>query len=344
MEELLCHIELIAGIASKGLAKPRLALLDLQHRMNAAYAESRQSANVGTAGTFFETWQDGDAESVPVQARIFVDFHRDVVLTVATRDEFEYVQLRGNVGLSHQGYRRCQDHVRLEDSSPTFFRLVHLVMMALWPDAGWHLSQVILFTITKVSQAEIGETIGSLMCGGYGGVGGMNFAQPAINLGGIDTMTYHDWSEANGRAVTSEWLRRVQPNLESEMQRRQSDIDEMSRQIRAFERAEKLAELGAVYSEHIELLAESDKELRAATAKLDVGLAESQRTLEAAERRAAQEKEAREVIDRVNRWAAAMDPLPPVPEDASPEVRAAMAAALDFDSDFEKLGRPDGGS
>lgn len=180
------------------------------------------------------------------QVRRFVDYNFHTVLPHAKAQGVSHIAIRGEVGLSKQTWKRCEQHKAISESSPALFRLVQMMLFCQYPNEGWALRQVIIFTIVRASQAEIGETIASILCAAYGSVGGVNFAQPGISANEIASMGATQWKDVANLSVAKGFLRHVKNNMERAIATTQDKIDNIRQQI---EKDEMLREVARMQEE-----------------------------------------------------------------------------------------------
>lgn len=197
---LLDALETAVGITSSTtIGKKAYSTTDLERRLNDAYGK-------GLNVNFFTHGSKIKMNELRNQVKDFVKYYRDTVLPAATSKGYHFIQFPGEVGISNEGSGRCEAHASLDTSSPHLFRLVQLVLRILWHAEGWHLRQIFLFQLQTAQQADVGETIGSIMCSAYNSTGGFNFEQPGISQTGIAAIKANEWKD-----IVSNGERRMRP-------------------------------------------------------------------------------------------------------------------------------------
>ncbi|TKA80232.1 hypothetical protein B0A55_04142 [Friedmanniomyces simplex] len=223
-DELLTAIERVTGNAEKGVASLEGSQEDWERKVNTAYTTRGAQRTLAGNILFFDSLKSGaknDDErqharrELAKRARLFVDVNRAVMLPRARRAGVSHVALQGEVGLAVNGDQRLLSHVKVGSDSPALFRLVQLLLQIMFPSGIFRLHQVKVFTLTKASQAEIGETVASLLCGSYTEVGGMNAEQPGFSQSGITELHRAHWDAVTNTVSEKGFLRFQKGNLEA---------------------------------------------------------------------------------------------------------------------------------
>lgn len=146
-------------------------------------------------------------------------------------------------GWSIYGSLRCTHHFKRDKSSPDHFRLAQLILLHLFPNRGFQLHQYILFHVFEVNQAPIGESIGTLLCGGYAKDGGFNSVAAGVQVTDVVKPVTTQWLQHRTSEVCKECIATIQRNADSWTDGYKKLAAEMNDLLRRHEEMAKLEQL-----------------------------------------------------------------------------------------------------